>query len=321
MRKWIPFIVLLTIPFSAFGQFTAPQFTPKWKVGEKKIVVAEQHETEYKADKLVEDTTQYLEYEITVVKENRDNYILAVRFENVALRSAMILFDKLGEKLKRFEKIELQCQVDKLSGKAELLNWKAASKFMLESMRQMSTLIHKKAPDMSPFVNLAFTPIKVAFSNKVSIESYFNTEIGYMFFPFGKNFSANDTVRIVEECENPFQPSDTMLMTTLAYISNDNPLRKTCDINTVEVYDLDGFRIMMSAMMKKMFSNFAQNDSSTDRKEMEFNDIEFDIQKKTVIAFNYTTTWPLRVDKTVKVIVKDPTKKTEKFVVTTITIR
>lgn len=290
---------------------------PKWKVGEKKTATIMQHETEYKYGKLIEDTITYRNVEIKVISENENEYILSVINENIALRSAVNFYEKMGEELSKYKNLELKYKINKKTGKAELINWKESQKFMDESFAQITKLIEKKVPEMASFAKLAFVPIEGIFKSKKNIESYMNGEIGYLLFPYDKKFVIGDTLKISESTQNPFNPKDSISQTTLAYLNNINDAKKVCDINTTDILDLAEFKKMMKTMIEKMAKSFGAEESSQ-AKTKEIDDIDFNITNLSVITFDYNKTWPLKVVKTGKVIATTPKGKTEKTVVSTI---
>jgi len=321
MRKLFLTVILLLFHAYSFSQAKEFRFTPKWKVGDKRTLVMAQKETEYKNGVLVEDTTIVLSTEITILKENSDNYILKVQYENIALRAAVSFYEKLGDELPKYKNLDLKFQVNKQTGKAELINWKEAQKFMDDSFNQIHALLKKKAPEMSGLSELAFMPIQEMFKSKENIEAYMSSEIGMIFFPYNKKFILGDTLSTSESCANPFNPKDTVTQTTLSYLSNIDESKKTCNINSTEIFDLSGFKEMMTDMMKKMAKAFGASDSTSTKAKKEIEEIEFDVSNKSVITFDYNSTWPLKEVKTGKVIVNNPKGKSEKTVIKTTTVK
>src|SRR5690606_842461 len=110
-----------------------------------------QVEREFEDDKLISDTTIYNEAKIKVLKDNKDSYSLEILMENQALRSAIELYDNLGEELKDYKDLKLIYSVNKETAESELLNWKEAQKFMNESFDQIIIVFEDKMPEMAPY--------------------------------------------------------------------------------------------------------------------------------------------------------------------------
>jgi len=319
MKQVLTLILLMTIG-SVFAQDNTLNFKPRWKVGEKKEARIVQKETEYKNGELISDTTMYGVVEITVTGENKENYMLKVVQENVAMRSVINFYDKLGEELPDYQKLKLKYQVNKKTGEGELTNWKEANEYINNSFEQINALIEKKVPEMAAFTNIIFAPIKNMFKDKESIEAYMSEEIGYLIAPFGKNFVAGDTLKINDSAPNPFNPMDTVSATTLFYISENDEAQQVCTINKVDLLDMSSFVDMMKQMMTGMAKSFGVADSSMESKMNELDDIKFDIQKSEVITFDYKNSWPQKVVGTGKVTSSNPKESRVKTVVRTITI-
>lgn len=322
MKKHILTITFLAIIcYHAFGQTAEYKFTPKWKEGDKKTVTIEQNETEYKNGELVEENTSHLTTEIEILKENNDDYILKVVHENIALRTVVNFYDKLGDELNTYKNLKLEFRINKQTGKADLINWKDAQQFMNESFDQINTLLKKKVPDMAGIAKRTFVPIVEMFKSKENIEAYMSNEIGFLLFPYDKIFVVGDTLSTKESCANPFNPLDMITQTTLSYLSNLDETKKICDINTTEIYDLTEFKEMMKTMMENMTKSLGAEDSTRDKAAKEINSIDFDMSNLTVITFDYNSTWPVKVVKTGKVTAGDPKGKTERTVIQTMTIK
>lgn len=310
---------LLLFSFAAYSQ-TSFYFTPQWKVGDKKKAVSVTREVEYKKGELVEDTTYSLVTELTVTKEEKEAYLLSVRNENIALRTAVAFYEKMGEELPQYRTLELTYRFDKKTGKAELTNWKEAQRYMNQSFDQINALIKKKAPEMSSYTTMAFLPITEMFKSKENIEAYMQSEIDYLLIPYGRTFIPGDTLRELEKGANPFNPQDTIDQTTLYYLSNCQESASTCDINARVLLDLSEFKNMLKEMMKSMAKSFGVDEEAMNSKTKELDDFDMDITNHTLITFNKKTTWPVKVVRKGEVLTNDPKGKTEKTITVTTTI-
>ncbi|MES2429351.1 MAG: hypothetical protein V4556_00360 [Bacteroidota bacterium] len=320
-KKFIFPLFFVLIVSAASAQKTAYAFSPKWKIGDKRTISIVQKEKELKKEKWTEEEPNIVAAEITVTKEDNENYFLKVLYENVAMTSAIKFYDRLGEELADYKNLDLQYKVNKQTGKPELLNWQEAQQFVNKSFEQIDSLLQKKVPDDAEFAGYAFAPIKKIFESQENIESYMTDNIGYIFFPYNKQYIVGDTMRIVERCENPLSPGDTTTQTTISYLSKIDDANKRCTIYSSAILDLTEFKKMMITMMQTMTSAFGAEDSVKTKATKEINELDFDVTNSTTIDYDYGTSWPIEIVKLVRVTGSDPSGKRETTVSSTVTIK
>jgi len=303
MRKLLT-VTFLTISVLAFGQDY--NFKPNWKKGESKTVIITHTEKEYKKGELISDTTTFNEASIKVIKASKESYTLEILYENVALKSAIELYAKLGEELADYKNLKLIYKVNKETAESELVNWKEAQDFMNESFDQITTIFEKKVPEMVSFTSLIFLPIKEIFKSKENIEGYMETEIGYILTPFNKNFKLGETISKTETSENPFNPMQEISATTNLILKEVDKNNSTCIINQTIELDLSEFKEMIKTMIQKMAQSFGANDSITDSTSKEFDEFEMDMTNEQIITFDYKSSWVTKVLTTSSIIGTDP---------------
>ncbi|MGG9972547.1 hypothetical protein ACQ33O_12205 [Ferruginibacter sp. SUN002] len=322
MQKNIFTLLFLTVTCVATAQKTSYTFQPKWTVGDKKTISIVQHEKETKGDAVVEDTTTYLNAAISVLKEDNEAYYLKVVYENIAMKSAINFYERLGDELKEYANLELKYKVNKQTGKPDLQNWKEAQQFINKSFEQIDSLISNKVPDAASFLSYGFAPIKEIFESKENIEAYMTDEIGYLFFPYNKKFTTGDTLTLTERCANPFSPTDTIDQTTLVYLSKIDDAKKMYSIQSNDILDISGFKEMIKAMMGKMADAFGGSDSSKTKAANDIDSFDISYSNSTSINFDNSTSWPIEIIKTNRVFATDPKEgRNEKNITTTIIIK
>lgn len=296
-------------------------FKPNWKVGEIKVATITNNEKEFKKGSLIKDTTTYNEIQIKVLKENKENYTLEILFENVALKSVLEIYQKLGEELTEYKNMKLIIEIDKKTAVYNLVNWKEAQDFMIESFDQIERLIDKKIPEMASITSFIFMPIKEIFKNKESIEDYIQSEIDYILIPFNKDLSLNETIIYTEKTENPFSPMQNITSSTYFTLTSMNEKTNTCTINQSIILDLSEFKEMMKSMMQRMSNSFGANDSITKSKSEDLDLFEMDMTNEKIISFDYKSTWVKKVVATVTVTGNDPKEgKRKSEIVSTVII-
>lgn len=317
---------IFTIAFlliSIFGYSQDYNFKPQWKQGEVKKITITQVEREYEDDKLISDTTVYNDARIEVLKANKDSYTLEILMENQALRAAKEFYDKLGDELQDYRDLKLIYSVNKETAESELQNWEDAQEFMNNSFEQISSVLENKAPEVAPYIEMVFMPLKEIFKSRENIEAYMEDNIGYILTPFNKDFEIGQTISTTETGENPFNPMQEISVTTRLTLESVNKEENTCKINQEVEFDLSEFIEMMKGMMQKMSESFGANDSITAEKSKEMDEFEMDIENLQEITFNYQTTWVTKVVGTGVVTGTDPKKgiKTKKEIITTTEIK
>jgi hypothetical protein len=308
MRKTIT-LSLFVLSTLVYGQ--EYNYKPTWKKGDTKKISVTQVQKKYENDKLIENETTYNTASVKVLSENETTYTLEIQLENQALRSAILFYEKAGEELKAYKNLKLIYAVNKETAETELLNWKEAQKFMLESVGQITKLMKKKAPSSSSFMNLIFTPLLETFKSKQNIEEYMKSTIGYLVLPFNKHFKLNETIKTIENTTNPLNPAQELSATTLLTLTNVNTNNKTCTINQEVILDLSQFIAMIKDMMQKMSKSFGVNDSITAIKSKEMDDFEMDITTTQSIIFNYESAWVTQMTTTSIISGTDPQKGTK----------
>ncbi len=320
MKKRI-LIAFIAISASSFCQ--EYNFKPKWTKGDVKQITITQVEREYEDGELISDTITYNETRIKVLKDNKEDYILEILMENLALSATIGFYDKLGEELKNYKELKLIYAVNKETGKSELQNWEEAQKFMNNSFEQITKVLEDKSPEFAPFVGMVFLPIKESFKSKENIEAYMETNIGYLLTPFKNKYTIGEVITLTESQESPFNPMQEVSSTTKLSLESLSEKSKTCTFKQEVELDLSEFIEMMKGMMEKMAEAFGANDSISDKKSKEMDDFEMDIENIQLITFNYETSWVTKVVATSKVTGTDPRKgiKTKAEVVITTVVK
>ncbi|MBK8338561.1 MAG: hypothetical protein IPK99_00420 [Flavobacteriales bacterium] len=305
---------LLVSAMSANAQDGPRRFKPMWEPGDARTTNTTRQEQELKNGVVEEDTSYSTGSRLEVMGMDADSYALEVRYSNVALQAVASFYDGLGEELQEYQDLVLEYSVDKKTGAAELQNWKEAKAFMDRSFKAISKVLKEKDPESADFVEIVLAPLKTVFESKENIEAYIESEIGYLFFPFGKTFTLGDTLRIEETAANPFNPEDSVSQTTLAWLADTDGPGGRCEIHSTVILDLTAFKELMKAMKRKMGSSIDVADSALTRKDKEIDELEFDMTNGTVITLDEATTWPIKVVQEKRVVGSDPKGRREKSV-------
>ncbi len=290
-------------------------FKPLWKVGEKKTMTISDETTRYESDSIISHETERITSVIEVIKEDRDSYYITLNYQNVFLKAFKKAFETLNDDLPpAYQYINLKYKVSKADGKSELLNSKEARDFIYDNYEKLKQLAEVKNPGSKDIVDLLFSPFKEIFKDKKSTEAYFGKEIGYILFPFGKNYSIGDTLHWTESAKNPFgkNDNDSISSTTYSYISDVNKTTSTCTINSILILDLSEFTKMMKQIIQKMTKKTKAKDAG-EEKSKELDDIIIDMEFKETLTFNYSTTWTSKVTQNIVTIMKSPTKNSKSY--------
>jgi len=295
---------LIVISFFSYGQEYA--FLPKWKTGDTKTVTMERRETEFRDGEIYSDTLIYNDARLKVLGEDKENYQLQIQYENVALKAAMELYEKMGQEMPNYKELSLVYNVNKKTGASELANWEEVQKFMNESFDLIAQGLSENVPEMAAFSTMIFTPIKEIFKSKENVESYMNSEIGYLLAPFGQTLEVGKTNSVTESTENPFNKSSEIESTTNITLLEVDKAAHNCIINQEIELDLTEFKEMIKNMVQKMAQSFGAEDSTAQLATDKLDDFEMDMTNQQHITFDFESTWVTKVETTVKVTASVP---------------
>lgn len=320
MKKIAFLFSLVLFAQIAFAQTQKRVFKPNWKVGEKKTITITDVKVSYEGDSIKESETNTVDGEISIVRMDNANYYVDITYSNVVLRSFEKFYDKLGEEMPAYKKVQLKFKVNKQTGKSDLINWKEANDYVLKSFDEVSRIIKTKAPEAEMMLDIVFTPIKDIFKTKESAEGYFTQELGCVLSPFGKNYSTTDTLVITQSTKNPFG-QDSLSATTRSILSNINESAGTCDIISSTEMDLSQVVQMIKSMMQAMMKKMKPDDKEAKEALAELDNIKMEMTNTEVLTFNFKTSWTtLCVQKTV-VNVNMPGKSGKQYSTKTITVK
>lgn len=317
---------LFTLSFvliSAVGFGQTYNFKPQWKQGDVKTILVEQTERDYEDGELVSDETTYNDGRIEVLKDDKDSYTVEVLWENQALAAAVEFYEKLETEMTDFRDLRLIYRIDKTTAEAELQNWKDAQKFMSACLDQIVTVFEREVPDVAPFVEVMFSPIKGMFESKETIEAYMAEHIGYILAPYNRDFTVGQTQSTTETGENPLNPMTEVSLTTHLTLQSVDEVAKTCVIHQEVEIDLSEFIALMKSVVQNMVDAFEAEEDFKEEKNKEMDAFEMDIENLQVTTFDYASSWVTEVVATVVVSGTDPKSRTKnrKESTTTITFK
>lgn len=297
MLRSILSIAALLITLSLAAQ-QKHYFKPHWKVGETKTFQVEKTESDFEGEKLKSEISSEINGSVEVLKENETHYTLEVIYDNTAFLSVLKIYETLGEEFDQYKKLKLTFLVDKTTGEADLINWKEAKDFVLNSMDEMFNLVEEKTEGEGVILGLVFMPIRVNLATEESVKALMLNEVGFLFAPFGKNFVQGDTIIVADSSANPFNPSKTVGCET-KYSLSPSSKKEIYVVNEELVLDLSSFKQMVVDMMKSMYSSMAEKTGkeATIPKEKleELNSIEFNMDNLKEIYYNDKTSWVEKV--------------------------
>lgn len=290
------------------------QFKLNWKVGDKKVVIASVHQSEYENGVQTLDTTEVDELEVKVINETKDAFYVNIHQENVALKVVARFFDKVGDPdLVKYKDMDLVYRFDKKTGNTTLENWKEIKTYVEKSMGSVEKYMKKKMPDDLTTVSFLFSLIKMNFQTQKDIEAYFDRQVDYLRYPLDQKITIGDTMKVIGKEANPFNKGDTLATTVKYVIKNLNPKTQQCEVWEKMEVDFSAFKKIMKDMMAGMMGAFGVADSTKVDQLNKMDDfiIYSDVQKLT--QYNYATSWPESYVANSKVVFKVPNKKTESF--------
>ena len=159
---------------------------------------------------------------------------------------------------------------------------------------------------MAFFTSMIIKPMEEIFQSKENIESYMESNIGYILIPFGRDFKVGETISETETQKNPFNPSREISSTTNYTLESVNSQSKTCKIKEEVVLDLSEFIATMKEMVKQMGASFGGSEEVTEEKLKELEDFKVDVENERIISFDYSSSWVTEVVSNGSVTIPDP---------------
>lgn len=326
--KHILTTALLFISVYTYAQ--THRFTPDWKVGTKKTVVAKNTSKKFKNGELVEEEENEIDYEIEVIENKKDYTRVNVHYENIVLLSAFQFHEALGQEIENAQDLELIYKINKSTGEYTLENWQEVQQFVNDNMQLVENVVEEKFPDLKLVLGLAFSTIKMSFQEQASIQEYFDTEVGFLFVPFGKDFKTGETITTTKIDQNPFQPGSQLSTDTHYRLKSIDKKAKSCVIEQEVVMNLEEFKAMMKSlavqfvkgMMEQMAPDSVDTEKMKEIEELENFEFEMDVTNKTTYQFDTKSAWITSAESNSRVVTTEPDGgKTEKTEVSIVTVK
>lgn len=307
MRKiFLVFTFLILAYCNIFAQTKEFKFTPKWKVGEKKFASFVFNQYEMKNGDSTIDSTSYYNFDFEIIKENNESYTLQIHFVNPVLRKASHFYDNIIHDLKNFKDIDLLYQVDKITGKSEIINFIEINHYMKKCLEQINKIMNKENSNIDSNSKQSILTLFEAYKNKENLEDDISREIGFLFDPFNKQFVIGDTLNFTQSSINPLDRKELTKQTKLFSMNKVDESKKTCQIFTSEDYDLENYKNMMIKMCLDNIKSNNSNSSTNDTLTKEIEKINIDFSYYSIIDFDYNTTWPTFVVTKGKISILSP---------------
>lgn len=319
--KFITCTVVCGLHMTLTAQTGPTTYTPKWAVGDTRSATITRHEQEWKNGELTEESTESVEAHYTVLAATATDYTLEVRQPNVALHAVVELYANIEQELTDYRDLVLKYSVDKATGQAKLINGKEASAFMEGSFSSIRKVFEQKDPEGGEVADLVLAPLEMVFAKEENVEGYMRSQVDWLLQPFGRTFTAGDTLRVTERGANPFNPRDTIAQTTLLWLTDTDGPGGTSIINSSVLLDLTEFKAMMKEMMKGMAKSMGVKDKDSARKTRELDELEMDVVNTSAVTFNETTTWPTGAVQSTTVTGNDPSGARKNSATVTVVVR
>lgn len=248
------FLVINALILSFFAFSQEYTFTPKWKVGDEKILSITTDQKETEDGKTTTDTTFVHTIDLTVLKEEGDVYTLETFHPNVAITTVIPLYSDIVNELPKYQKVKYISTFNKKTGEVEVINSDEISDVMDKSFKEVTKTLKKKADIDEWVTNLTFMTLKTTYQSKKSIQDAFDKEMNLLFIPYGETLILNKPTVVSLEEENPFKPGTTLNQTTTTELVSINSKTNECQINQKLEFDLEPF----IEIMKKLFAGFIE---------------------------------------------------------------
>jgi hypothetical protein len=327
------------------------KFLPKWKVGDEKKIT--RHVVSVSNDGIEETTdNESTEFEVKVVGEDSENYILEVRTDLMQMYSVYEIMEIENEEDYEIDNMVLTYHVSKTTGEMELYNWEEAKRNIEKIFESLKTLFNAVAEsneeesneefeseealeedeseydenyeeddvDASLILDLIFAPIMEMFKSKESIESAFDDYVLYLYLPYNKEFREGEKLTITESAINPFKKTDSISQISVFELIKVDEKQNLAMIKIDTELDMQEFKTMMIEMMKQFMEMGDADDEKIEKQRKEIEEIDFKLTMSDDLHFDYKNSWTKKFVRKAVVDVKAPGKTSITEVTVEVTI-
>jgi len=278
---------LIIFPFLLFSQNNKIyEYSPKWKVGDKKEITLNTTYKLWDKEKLAIDETDSIKYgSVEVTDKTKEAYTLHIRIKNIAFGIIEEIYKNIDLRLLEYEYMLLIYEFNKIDGSYSLRNWKDIQGFMNESFSGIDSIL--KSEDQSLYFRsqLLLMPEKSLMNDKSAFENKMQEQIGYLFTPYGKKFTLNTAIVTESQEKNvfPFNNTSEINVITKLSLTKIDKSTKTTEFTEIWEYDFEEVKKNTLAYLKSV--------KLADFKDHTTDNLDIGITQSSKIRYNYKTTW------------------------------
>jgi hypothetical protein len=298
--------ITLTCLLISLGIFAQEyRFIPKWKVGEKRSALVTTRETASTNGEAGEESLWETIVDMEIQRETQEFYFLRINCDNNVLQPA----PPAGEdgSSPGFSKVALLYSINKITGEVVLENWKEVRSNIFKDIRKSRKKQEKSASEDG---SIDPSTIVAAYQTREGVAASFEKDLAYFLFPYGKTFRKMDTLVVRETGISPFNPSDTITMTSYSYVSNVNPRSGVCNVNTRFEMNISPLLRAMKDEMRRNAESFGSSDEAMQQLKKEMERATMAVKNSRVITFDRTASWPTEVVQTIDMVMHNGKERT-----------
>lgn len=301
-------LLLLLLPLSPLRAQDAPSvmLVPRWKVGDERKAHLSQV-TDTKVNGKASQEREETDLVLRVVNDDPGHFILRVQMDNFVWREAKKASTTVGDELAGWKTLTLRYAVGKVDGRARLVNWADARKFVDGSYNACTKHLAAKDPKAQTAFLEKVTPKLELFRDSSGVEAYFFDLVSYTTFPYGRTLTLGDSLLTMERYPLPYL-GDSVKTRTMARLLALDATARTCTISADQRLDAEEIRKLVRAKMLAMAGPLAQDPAERKKLEAQINaeikNMDLQVRNKVTYTVDMRSTWPLTVEATSQALEK-----------------
>jgi hypothetical protein len=308
--KTLSTIAVLCIAINAGAQERIV-LVPNWKVGDARNMhtVLKVHQT--RNDTVVLDRSLEWDMKLKVTKSTATAFVVEMNYWDETLNNISDMHKQIGAE-GTMEAPLLRYNVDKSTGKSELINWEESRNALHKEQELLAQTVKSQGREQEFGMKEALAALVPPLATREAVDDLFSSAIDAVTAVYGKSLLQRDTIRIRELIPVPELGSDTdsVTMTTLMTISNHDVPKQRIVVRSEERFAHDEVvKVMRSKYAKVMEARLQkEKDKAKARKQIEAAVAQVDIANKnhTVTTISTLTSWPMKVVAIDRTTIKEP---------------
>ncbi len=285
-------------------------FTPNWEKGDVKTITLHRTDIEMQADTMHGKLVSEVSYKVQVAEKSKKYFTLVMLDEEGKLEK--LLDDGADE-------FEISCRVNRKTGALSFPNWRVVNT-VEEKIAKMERVVEEEGSGEGELVASYITDLFEPYRTKKGYEQYIKRHIGFLFEPFYRYYSLEDTIVI--------ERKDQLALDDPVFEIISNPVDMIDSIRVKAVspisYQIEKVTNVDFSSALKEVVKYAEEllkaeglPKLSKEKKAEIMDFGMDYRSASQYSYNTSSRWISTMTKVEHISVSEPSKKGSSYTVTT----